>query len=62
VLRVRITVGAYIRNTHCGRPVPCLWWYETALEGQIGWMRAIGWIALVVIYVYSWRGLAFLEI
>jgi signal transduction histidine kinase len=33
---------------------------RTALEGQIGWMRAIGWIALVIITFIAGGGLAFL--
>jgi hypothetical protein len=33
---------------------------RTALEGQIGWIRAIGWMALVVITFAAGGGLAFL--
>jgi signal transduction histidine kinase len=33
---------------------------RTALEGQIGWMRAMGWIALVVVTFAAGGGLAFL--
>jgi hypothetical protein len=33
---------------------------RTALEGQIGWIRAIGWISLVVVTFAAGGGLAFL--
>ncbi len=33
---------------------------RTALEGQIGWMRAVGWIVLVVVTFAAGGGLAFL--
>ena len=59
LLRIGLALGTNFVDTHCGILALALV-VRTVLEGQIGWMRAMGWIGLVVVTFAAGGGLAFL--